>query len=69
MLYQQLLSSQAPDFVSEPAEGQQALATVSQAQTRLKERQTVTWLLDSGLDDVAVWRTIWQQQEPLVGRL
>ncbi len=57
LLYHQLFSSHAPDFVSEPAEVQQALATVSQALTRLKERKRVTWLLDSGFDDVAVWRT------------
>jgi hypothetical protein len=54
LLYHRLLSSQAPDFVSEPKEVQQALATVSQALSRLKEHKTVTWLLDSGFDDVAV---------------
>ena len=69
LLYHRLLSSQAPDFVSEPAEVQQALSTVSQALTPLKEHKTVTWLLDSGFDDVAVWRTIWEQQEHLVCRV
>ena len=54
LLYHRLFSSQAPDFVSEPAEVQEALATVSQALVPLKERKTVTWLLDSGFDDVAV---------------
>src|SRR5205823_6008557 len=34
-----------------------------------KEEKTITWLLDSGFDDVAVWRTIWEQQEHLVSRL
>jgi len=52
-----------------PAEVQQALSTVSQALTPLKEHKTVTWLLDSGFDDVAVWRTIWEQQEHLVSRI
>jgi hypothetical protein len=52
-----------------PKEVQQALATVSQALSRLKEHKTVTWLLDSGFDDVAAWRSIWQQQEHLVVRL
>src|SRR5260221_8483816 len=66
LLYHRLFSSQAPDFVSEPAEVQQALWTVSQALSRLKEHKKVTWLLDSGFDDVAVWRTIWEQQEHLV---
>jgi hypothetical protein len=69
LLYHRLFSSQAPDFVSEPAEVQQALSTVSQALSRLKEHKIVTWLLDSGFDDVAVWRTIWQQDEHLVVRL
>ena len=69
LLYHQLFSSQAPDFVSEPAEVQQALSVVSQALVALKEHKTVTWLLDSGFDDVAVWRTIWEQQEHLVSRL
>jgi hypothetical protein len=55
--------------VSEPKEAQQALQTVSQALSRLKEHKMVSWLLDSGFDDVAVWRTIWEQQEHLVVRL
>jgi len=53
----------------EPAEVQQALSTVSQALTRLKEHKRVTWLLDSGFDDIAVWRTIWEQQEHVVSRI
>src|SRR5947209_8294437 len=69
LLYHRLFSSQAPEFVSEPAEVQQALWTVSQALTPLKEHKTVTWLLDSGFDDVAVWRTIWEQQEHVVSRI
>ena len=69
LLYHRLFSSQAPDFVSEPAEVQRVLQTVSQALTRLKVHKTVTWLLDSGFDDIAVWRTIWEQQEHVVARL
>jgi hypothetical protein len=69
LLYHHLFSSQAPDFVSEPAEVQEALSTVSQALSALKAHKTVTWLLDSGFDDVAVWRTIWQAQEHLVCRV
>ena len=53
----------------EPAEVQQALSTVSQALTRLKEHKRVTWLVDSGFDDIAVWRTIWEQQEHVVSRI
>ena len=69
LLYHRLLSSQAPDFVSEPAEVQQALETVSQVLTALKEHKTVTWLLNSGFDGIAVWRTIWAQQEYVVSRI
>ncbi len=42
---------------------------MSQALQGLKERLTVTWIMDSGLDDIAVWRTIWEQQERLLCRL
>jgi hypothetical protein len=58
LLYHRLFSSQAPMRLSEPAEVQEALQTVSQALGHLREHKTVTWLLDSGFDDVAVWRTI-----------
>lgn len=66
VLYHRLFSSKADDFVSEPQEVQTALTTVSHAIVPLKERMLVTWILDSGFDDVAVWRTIWEQQEHLV---
>src|SRR6266568_4739667 len=69
ILYHRLLSSQAPGFVSEPAEVQEALATVSQALRPLKAHKTVTWITDRGFDDVAVWRTIWDQHEHLVCRI
>jgi Transposase DDE domain len=69
LLYHHLFSSQAPDFRSEPAEAQEALSTVSQALSSLKDHKTITWLLDSGFDDVAVWRTIWEAQEHLVCRV
>ena len=45
---------------------QQALHPVRQAVSELKARLTVSWVLDSGFDDVAVWRTIWEQQERVV---
>src|SRR5258708_35395455 len=34
-----------------------------------KDHKTVTWLLDSGFDDSAVWRTIWKAKEDLVCRV
>jgi hypothetical protein len=69
VLYHRLFSSTAADFISESAEVQQALRTVSQAVVDLKARLTVSWVLDSGFDDVAVWRTLWEQQERVVCRI
>lgn len=69
LLYHRLFSSTEKDFVSEPAEVQQMLQTVSQTLCELKRRRQVTWILDSGFDDVAVWRTIWEQGEHVVCRL
>jgi hypothetical protein len=56
-------------FVSEPVEVQQALQTTSQAIAPLKATTAVTWILDSGFDDVAVWRTIWEQDEHVLVRV
>jgi hypothetical protein len=69
VLYHRVFSSTAPDFVSEPAEVQTALQTVSRAIAPLKVSRSITWILDSGFDDVAVWRTIWEQDEHLVVRV
>jgi len=69
ILYHRLFSSEEEEFLSESAEIQQALQTVSRALEGLKERMTVTWIMDRGLDDVAVWRTIWEQGEHLVCRV
>lgn len=69
VLYHHLFSSQTPDFVSESHEVQQALTTVSAAIAPLKVQRPTTWVLDSGFDDVAVWRTIWEQDEHVVCRV
>jgi hypothetical protein len=69
ILYHRLFSSKEEDFLSESLEVQRALKTVSQALDKLKQGVTVTWIEDSGFDDVAVWRTIWEQGERLVCRL
>jgi hypothetical protein len=69
ILYHRLFSSKEDGFVSEPREVQQALATVSHALAELKPALPITWILDSGFDDVAVWRTIWEQDEHVVCRL
>jgi hypothetical protein len=69
ILYHRLFSSVEEDFVSEPSEVQRGLMSVSQAVRPLKERMAVSWILDRGFDDVAVWRTIWEQEEHLVCRI
>ena len=69
ILYHRLFRSQAPEFVSEPAEVQQAIPTVSTALAPYKTSKTVTCITDRGFDDVAVWRTIWEQDEHVVCRV
>ena len=66
ILYHRLFSREEEDFLSESWEVQRALQTVSRALETLKQRVMVTWIMDSGFDDVAVWRTIWEQEEHLV---
>lgn len=69
ILYHRLFSSTEADFVSEPAEVQQALHTVHQAVAAQAHWRSVTWVMDRGFDDVAAWRTIWEQQEQVVCRI
>src|SRR5258706_16227373 len=69
ILYHRLFSSEEPGFVSEPAEVQRALSIVSQAIKPLRKGKHITWILDSGFDDIAVWRTIWEEQDHVVCRV
>ena len=69
ILYHRLFSSVEEDFVSEPMEVQRGLETVSQAVGPLKEQMAMSWIVDRGFDDVAVWRTIWEQEEHVVCRI
>jgi hypothetical protein len=69
ILYHRLFSSHEADFISEPVEVQHALATVHQAMQAAQGWSSVTWIMDRGLDDVAVWRTIWEQEQQLVCRV
>lgn len=69
ILYHRLFSSVAQDFESEPLEVQRALKRVSDALQPLKESMAVSWIVDRGFDDVAVWRTIWEQGEHVVCRV
>lgn len=69
VLYHRLFSSQEVDFTSEPAEVQNALQTVHRAIQAQQRWRSVTWVMDRGFDDVAAWRTVWEQQEHLVCRI
>jgi hypothetical protein len=68
ILYHHLFSSHAADFVSQPQEIQTALETVHAAVRSRQRWSSVTWIMDREMDDVAVWRTIWEHAEHLVVR-
>jgi hypothetical protein len=69
ILYQRLFSSHEPGFTSISAEIQQALLTVGTALAQALPDATITWLMDRGFDDIAVWRTIWGLGQHLVCRV
>jgi len=69
ILYHRLFSSQEAGFVSEPAQVQQALSTVSQAIEALRKRMHIAWILAGGFDDSAGWRTIWENHDHVVCRV
>lgn len=70
LLYHRLFSSEAPDFVSEPAETRAALRSVGAALAPLAAAGAeVSAILDSGFDDEAVWGEVWGQGWHLVCRL
>jgi hypothetical protein len=68
ILYHRLFSSVAADFVSQPQEVQTALQTVHAGLPAEAPWPSVTWIMDREMDDIAVWRTIWEQDEHLVVR-
>jgi len=69
LLYHRLFSSTEEGFISEPHETQMALKTVSDAIEPIKRRMSVTWIMDRGFDDVAVFDTIWSLGEHMVCRV
>jgi hypothetical protein len=70
LLSHRLFSSHAPDFVSDAAEMCTAIASVAAAVAPLLgDGAAVTWTLDAGFDDIAVWSAIWAQDHRPVGRL
>lgn len=64
-----MFSSTEAGFVSEPHAGHQARATVRRALAERTPALPITWILDSGCDDVAVWRTLGEQDAHLRCRL
>jgi Transposase DDE domain len=70
LLYHRLFSRHAPDFISEAAETRTAIASVATAvEPLVADGATVTWVLDAGFDDVALWSAIWAAEHRLVCRL
>jgi hypothetical protein len=69
LLYHRLFSSQEEDFLSESIEVQTALQTVGKSLASVDEERMVTWIMDSGFDDVAVWRTVWEQGAHMLCRV
>ena len=65
--YHRLFSSEATGLLSESAETQTALAAIGQALAPLTAE--ITYVFDSGFDDVAVWATVWGQGHHLVCRV
>jgi hypothetical protein len=70
VLYHKLYSSAAPDFLSAPVEVRTAIRSVGTAlAAQVAAGTDVTAIIDSGLDDQAIWGEIWGQGWSLVGRL
>ncbi len=67
LLYHHLFSSTADDFVSESVETQAALVAVGEALAPLDAE--VTYILDAGFDDIAVWDSVWVQGAHVVCRV
>jgi len=68
LLYHRLFSSKEKDHLSESHEVQTALTQVGMALLPIQEEHPVSWIMDSGFDDVAVWRTVWEQGEHVLCR-
>ena len=67
VLYHRLFSSREKGFRSESAQVQEALRSVGEALA--DKRGRVTYIVDSGFDDIALWASVWEQGNHLVCRL
>jgi hypothetical protein len=69
LLYHRLFSSKEANHISESHEVQSALEQVGAVLSPISEEHPTTWVMDSGFDDVAVWRTIWEQEQHMLCRV
>jgi hypothetical protein len=67
LLFRHPFSSAADDFRSESAETQTALTTIGATLAPLDA--AVTYILDAGFDDIAVWDAVWMQGAHVVCRV
>jgi hypothetical protein len=67
LLYHHLFTSRAATFVSEPQETFTAVQSVAQVLAGVPA--VVTFLMDRGFDNIALWHRIWTQQHHLVCRV
>jgi hypothetical protein len=67
LLYHHLFTSKAATFVSEPQETFTAVQSVAQALAATPA--VVTFLMDRGFDNIALWHRIWQQKQHLLCRV
>jgi len=69
LLYHRLYSSKEEEHISESQEVQSALEQVGTVLAPLLEEYPTTWIMDGGFDDVAVWRTVWEQEQHVLCRV
>lgn len=69
VLYHHLYSSQAEDFVSMSLETRRALEMTHEALLQAGVADSPTWIMDRDFDDVAVWRSLWEQSAHLLCRV
>ena len=69
LMYHRLFSSKEENHISESHEIQLALGRVGATLAPIRAQHPVTWIMDSGFDDIAVWRTVWEQEEYVLCRV
>lgn len=69
LMYHRLFSSKEEEHISESHEVQTALKKVGAALASSCQEHPTTWIMDSGFDDVAVWRTVWEHNQHVLCRV